>query len=433
MIQNKIFIFEFVSGGGFNTVEIPPSLFCEGFAMLRSIISDFKKTGFEISSLLDHRIHYLSPYLRADSIDLINTNDDFITKFKEKLKDSKFCFVIAPEFSNILYNLTQIAVKMNKVILSTNLEAIKLASSKLLTYNYFKTHSILTPRTYLIPYKKNNLDIEFITKKINKLKQPIIIKPVDGVGAESIYYFENKMQIFNFFKNNKQNLDLTRKFILQEYISGEDLSISLINHHNSNPIILSVNSQQVILKNDDDGSQYYGGYTPVDFFSSIKKTLNSCLKRLDLTDFSGFFGIDFIKVNSNFNYFIEINPRLTTSYIGLRNIIKQNPVDLLFNLDRNSLDINDLDHINFSKFCRLELIRSNHSNNMNPLDKVILRLIKNNPELITPPIAFKNLSDQESKRYSCFIATKTKDKITSDNKIRQIKESLKKSGFKVLN
>ena len=40
MVNQKIFIFEFVSGGGYNKVDIPLSLFCEGYAMLRTTIED---------------------------------------------------------------------------------------------------------------------------------------------------------------------------------------------------------------------------------------------------------------------------------------------------------------------------------------------------------------------------------------------------------
>ena len=54
MSNNRIFIFEFVSGGGFNQVDIPNSLFCEGYGMLKSIITDFKALNFEISTLLDN-------------------------------------------------------------------------------------------------------------------------------------------------------------------------------------------------------------------------------------------------------------------------------------------------------------------------------------------------------------------------------------------
>ncbi|MHA1349843.1 MAG: hypothetical protein ACTSPZ_03280, partial [Promethearchaeota archaeon] len=68
MFRQDIFIFEFVSGGGFSHDEIPSSLFCEGYAMLRTIIEDFKNLGFHITTLLDSRIEFLSHYMKADVI-----------------------------------------------------------------------------------------------------------------------------------------------------------------------------------------------------------------------------------------------------------------------------------------------------------------------------------------------------------------------------
>lgn len=433
MNQNNIFIFEYVSGGGFNNIELPSSLFCEGFAMLRSLIYDFKKLDYEITSLLDQRISYLSQYLRADFIEIVNPNDDFIVKFKDNLNKCKYCFIIAPEFSNILYNLTKLAFKMDKVILSVKLHGIQLATSKLATYNYFKTYALLTPKTNSVPYKKNNLDINFIIKKLNELNTPIIIKPDDGVGAESIYFFENKSQIVNFFKRFPQKFDLSRKYILQEYISGDDLSISMINYENSNPIILSVNSQFINIKNLDYDSQYYGGYTPIKNIYSIKKLLEESLKRLDLTMFNSYFGIDFIKSDQNRNYFVEINPRLTTSYIGIRNTIKQNPVELILNPKENNCNNSEIEHFYFSKFCRLDLKHTDYDINRTSVNKSISKLMKNIPELITPPIMLNNKPNQVNQIYSCFIATKTKDQDSSNTRIRQIIDLLKSNGFALLN
>ena len=121
MKKERIFIFEFVSGGGFSQVNIPISLLCEGFGMLNSIITDFKKLDFEISSLLDFRIFSLSKVLAADEIIKINSNEDFHKKFKTSIDECKYAFIIAPESSNLLYNLTEIVKKHNKIILSTNL------------------------------------------------------------------------------------------------------------------------------------------------------------------------------------------------------------------------------------------------------------------------------------------------------------------------
>ena len=108
MIEQNLFIFEFVSGGGYNQLDIPSSLFCEGFAMLRTIVEDFKKLGFQITTLLDERISHLSRYLSSDVIKFVKHNEDLLDKYVFCVKQSTFCFIIAPEFSNHLYNLTKI-------------------------------------------------------------------------------------------------------------------------------------------------------------------------------------------------------------------------------------------------------------------------------------------------------------------------------------
>ena len=84
MSKNLIFIFEFVSGGGFSQIKIPTSLFCEGFGMLRSIIADFKALNFEIYTILDHRIFFLSNFLQADIVRKVNERT-IIQPFSKKL------------------------------------------------------------------------------------------------------------------------------------------------------------------------------------------------------------------------------------------------------------------------------------------------------------------------------------------------------------
>ena len=197
----RIFIFEYVSGGGFNKDEIPISLFCEGFGMLMAIIKDFKSLGYEVCTLLDYRINHLSIFLPSNNRIIVKKNDNFLNHFKILVKSSDYSFVIAPDSGNILFNLTRIVKKYNKFLLSTSLEGIYIGSSKMNTYDFFQKNKLLTPKTYLIPLKKNKLDIGFIIRKFNDLKKTIIIKPEDGVGAESIFLFETKEQIKNFFQH----------------------------------------------------------------------------------------------------------------------------------------------------------------------------------------------------------------------------------------
>ncbi|TET58378.1 MAG: ATP-grasp domain-containing protein [Promethearchaeota archaeon] len=429
MSKDIIFIFEFVSGGGFSQVNIPTSLFCEGFGMLRSIIADFKALDFEIHTILDFRIFFLSKFLQADDTKKVNLNENYITIFKNIAQKCKYTFIIAPESSNILFELTKISKNCNNIILSTNLRGIKLGSSKIKTYNFFKKNKVFTPRTYKIPYTNNKLllDVDFIIQKYRELRCPIVIKPEDGVGAESIYYFENENHIVDFCSNSDRIIDTNRTFILQEYIKGRDLSSSLIGISNldMNPIILSVNSQEIIIKNLK--SEYFGGYTPLENYEEIKKKLSFVIKSMDLSKIEGYFGIDFIEKQTNSFHFIEINPRLTTSYIGVRNIINLNCAELILKSKLNILSTPEIKLLNHSYFTRLDFYCDEFENMEVFSEELMPKLMKLIPEFVTPPISLDG-----SNQYSCFIATKTKNLHSSKMRVRNIIQSLKSRNFKII-
>ena len=432
MSKNKIFIFEFVSGGGFNQGDIPSSLFCEGYGMLKSIITDFKALNLEISTLLDYRISFLSTYLKADYIEQVNVKENYIKKFKKAVKKCDSCFIIAPEFSNILYDLTKIAKDNYKKILSIELEGIKLGSSKFKTYQFFKASGVNTPQTFIIPFKNNTLDVDFIIQKFNKLNYPIVIKPDDGVGADSIFYFDDELQIYNFFNLSNNMIEPERSFILQEYIEGEDLSISLIgtsnfvNQLSTNPVILTVNSQNINIKKANFKSEYFGGCTPV---KNLEKQITAILQKLNLKQFKGYFGIDFIRKADNSIYFIEINSRLTTSYIGLRNIVNYNPVELILNPSSKFLDSKENVSLMHSIFSRIELSYEGNKSSKQIKEEIIPTLIEEIPELVTPPISFTNSNQNKNTKYSCFVATKEKDHDSSRKRIIEIMKLFEKYNF----
>ncbi|MFX1478782.1 MAG: ATP-grasp domain-containing protein [Promethearchaeota archaeon] len=433
MKKESILIFEFASGGGFSQVNIPISLLCEGFGMLNSIITDFKLLDFEIFTLLDFRIFDLSRFLLADNIIQINNNENYLRKFKISLDKCNYVFIIAPESSNILYKLTKFVKKFDKILLSTNLEGIVLGSSKLNTYYFFKSSKMRTPKTYKIPLSGGKLDQDFIFQKFDKLKSPIVIKPEDGVGAESIYYFETHDQILKFFHEYKNILNDNRTYIIQEFIGGSDLSASLIgftntiNSHISIPLILSINSQDINLQNPNYKSEYFGGYTPVKNHKEITLELELMFKKIDFSAFRGYFGIDFIHREKSEYHFIEINPRLTTSYIGLRNVINLNPANLILDSKLDCLESPDVKHLKFSLFSRMEFLYNESEINNEDMKQYLNKLVRKVPEFITPPISM-GVSNQ----FTSFIATKTDNLFSSRKKVEEIIQSMKSFNFKIL-
>jgi len=438
MTNQKLFIFEFVSGGGYNQLDIPSSLFCEGYAMLRTIVEDFKKLGFQITTLLDKRISHLSRYLKTDKVKFVKPKDDYLKIYTKCVKKSACCFIIAPEFSKHLYNLTQIVKDLKKTILSIGLNGVWLGTSKLETYKYFIANKVNTPITYKIPLKVGKIDVDFILQKFDQLGGSIIIKPEDGTGSELIYHFSTKDQILQLFEKPKEKFDATRPYIVQEYIDGDDLSISIINRTNlenidtMDQIVLSLNAQNLQNIDSNKDSLYLGGFTPVENYDVLRNKLEKILKSMDLTSFQGYFGIDFIKKADNSIYFIEINPRLTTSYIGIRNILDYNPLEFLFNQYKSKIGLTKLEPNKFSHFTRLELKYSGNKSFKNIMNVIIPKIIKLVPEIVTPPIALQSSNITHELIYSCFISTKAENSTLSNDRISQIIKILNKFDFIVI-
>jgi hypothetical protein len=153
---------------------------------------------------------------------------------------------------------------------------------------------------------------------------------------------------------------------------------------------------------------------------------------MDLKSFQGYFGIDFIKKEDNSIYFIEINPRLTTSYIGIRNILDYNPLEFLFNQYKSKFELTKLEPNKFSHFTRLELKYSGNKSFKNIMNTIIPRLMSVIPEIVTPPIALSKSVVDRDLLYYCFIATKTKDLDSSEKRISKIIKIFDDYNFKTI-
>ncbi len=435
MNRQKIFIFEFVSGGGFSRLKMPASLFSEGYGMLKCLIEDFYSLGFEIYTILDHRIAFLKSSLKANCLSTVTGMDDYLTIFKEAVKACDSTFIIAPEFSNILYNLTKIVKTLKKTLLSIDLNGIEIGTSKLFNQDFFKKNLLQTPTTHLVPLKNNIWDTDFIFKKFDDFKTPIVIKPEDGVGAESIFCFETKEQYETHLPSLINSIDFTRKFILQNFIDGRDLSVSLIGllsrkDKSFNKVrIMSVNAQNLNIKELNKNSEYFGGHTPAEDFAKISGKLTRLLEKCDFSNFNGYFGMDFILDDRGSIYFIELNPRLTTSYIGLRNVVDNNIAELILESKGGQISLNEINIKRFSIYSRLELAYTGKLSNQELQIEIAQKLTQKVPEIVTPPISFSDPNSNKKANYSCFIATKTQDLSSSKKRIEEIKRILKSYGF----
>ena len=239
--------------------------------------------------------------------------------FSDIIPKIDLVWVIAPESKSELERF-YIASKQ-KLWIGSDLQAIRLASNKLETKKYLKSLSINTP---------DEITFESLKKK-NYTEA--VYKPIDGAGTTDTYKIENKKNIISTL-NKKSSC-----FFLEERVEGTAYSVSL-NCKLSGFDILSISKQHIT--SNHLGKLFYEGVEPTEnkMFKKLRDSILPILHLIvsNITGLRGFIGIDFIlKKNSQISI-IEINPRLTCSYIGLSKYNKDNTAVKIL----NSFEIKDL-------------------------------------------------------------------------------------------
>ena len=193
-------------------------------------------------------------------------------------------------------------------MLSNEVNAIKISSSKYKTYKFLQKNSIPTLKTFNV--KKNDLKI---TKKW-------VAKPDDGAGCEENYIFSNKKNLFNF-------LNLHKNFVAQPLVKGVSYSANVIPIKNK-VFILNFNKQEISYGKKKIVFKGTKFIKKIPFEKKIKKNIRNIYK--NLSGLNSFFGIDFIISNKKI-FFLDINPRITTSYKNISKNLKINAAKKILN------------------------------------------------------------------------------------------------------
>ena len=252
--------------------------------------------------------------------DDINVNSEILNLFHEFDK----AFILAPEENNILYNTIKFLEEKKIPHLNCSSVFIQETCDKQKTNNLIKNK---LPNTELM---HNDY------KKINE-KEPIVAKTIDGLGADMLYIFKDR----NDLENNKNFL--TKKHIYQKFIKGQVAGVNIFSKDGIFEI-LSLNEQIYERKSTNEiflKEMRIGAFN--DHIIDFKHIVQDILK--GFTRYDGFFGMDFIISENKEIFFLEINPRLTTSYTFLRESIGFNPAELYNNV---SLKFNIKENKKFS-------------------------------------------------------------------------------------
>ncbi len=293
----KILLFEFSVGGGFSKQALPASLINEGELMLRTITSELSSLLFvQLTIFLDWRCQHIKLPHNINVI-YISEQHNFYDKLSQAINSYHFIWPIAPEIDAILLKTSTLIYKKAKLLNSLP-QAISICSDKLLTAQRLQQSQIKT--------------IE--TTPLLKFSQPLlrtsVIKPKDGAGCLHSYVVTSQSE----FNDINSSLDNRDNYIIQPFIKGDSLSLSCL-FKNGNAWLLCCNRQHILINQQKVRLTRCDVNIPSKHWDIYQQLINQVAQ--SILGLWGYVGIDIIQPENGEAIIVEINPRLTSSYVGI--------------------------------------------------------------------------------------------------------------------
>jgi predicted ATP-grasp superfamily ATP-dependent carboligase len=289
----RVFVYEHVTAVGLGRDPGSPehSLHVEGSAMRAAVTADFAAVpGVDVLSFPDGL-----------------PESDIRPTFRELAGQADWSFVLAPETGGELERLTRLVLAARGLPLGSSPNAIALTADKLRLAEHWERAGVPTPRTWeprsALPRGEPTY--------------PLVLKPRDGAGSESTFLVRTPVEYAALLRQSAGPM------IAQAHIEGRPASIAfLVGLAGITPLLPTYQ-----LLSSDGRFKYEGGELPAEPQHAVQaielgRQAVGCVPGL-----CGYVGVDLVLGERP--VVIEINPRLTTSYVGLRAVAVRNLAGLM--------------------------------------------------------------------------------------------------------
>ncbi len=288
--------------------------------MRDALLRDLSVLGqFEIITMHDERLAPPKLAMRSIAVGV----GKFDAVFADALAQVDLVWLIAPESDGILIELSERVYEKHddgKLFIGSGYDATLIGTSKTLCFEALLAASIFTVPVYAAEDLMQDTYFHSIDKQ--NIKQ-WVAKPEDGAGCEGIRIFDTLEALKAWISHDDRYLH----YLAQPYQQGVAGSFSML-CRNGKAWLLSCNRQHIVHEN---GCFKLTGVT-VNGLLSYWLRFETIARKIAkmLPDALGYVGVDVIVDEDNDRiYVIEINTRLTTSYIGLSEALACNPAKLV--------------------------------------------------------------------------------------------------------
>ena len=301
-------VYEYLTGGGLwsetGSGGALASLLDEAEAMAESVVYDLLGIpGVEVLRLVDARTTAKPTAARNISVGSAAEDADALAKWAGQ---SEWTLLIAPETGGRLFERCERVELHGGRLLSPDSQFVALTGDKGATAERLSSHSVPVPVA---------IELNVSARLPSVFPYPAVIKPRDGAGSVQTCRVASPTDIVQ----NAPSLPAR----LEKWHAGTPASISAI----CGPAgcLWLPPCRQLI--SDDGRYHYLGGSTPLSRRLAQRAGELGCAVLEALPPATGYIGIDMIlgdAPDGSRDVVLEVNPRLTTSYVGLRHVATGN-------------------------------------------------------------------------------------------------------------
>ena len=289
--------------------DTPASMRREGFAMLQAISQDISQIpGCSVVTTLERGF---PAELAGEVIQVANAADENAV-FQRLLRETDAVHVIAPETDGILAERCRQVQVAGTASWNCSPHAIELCGDKLRLADHLQARGLPTISTALAS----------LARPDNEETWPRVLKPRDGAGSCFTFLVRDENE-WEQAAHSFHEAGIADKCLVQPFISGRALSIGInVSLDGRRMECLPVGEQHL---SNDGRFHYLGGSIPAGIPSATSEAIRSLALAAcrAIQGLAGYIGIDVLLTDQGDPVIVEINPRLTTSYVGYRRLYSQ--------------------------------------------------------------------------------------------------------------
>jgi tyramine---L-glutamate ligase len=304
----RVLAYEHVSGGGLSDHPAIASLAPEAELMLRALVNDLLASpGVEVSVLRDPRLRFDLPA----AVYTTYCTGEFWPAFERALSEAEAVWLIAPERSGVLERLSRKILDGGRRLLGSCPQAVALTASKLRTAEALAATGVNAIPTYA--------DEGTLPPDVER----VVVKPEAGAGCQETYVFDRRAALRAWLRQHG-----AAGRVFQPFVEGEHLSLSVLCCERR-ARLLACNRQHVRVAGDRLAFSGVSVNALADVDGRYARLAGDVVRALP--GLWGYVGIDLIAAQDG-PAVVEVNPRLTTSYAGLRAALGINAARLVLEL-----------------------------------------------------------------------------------------------------